>query len=41
MTLLQSAITPKTKGGSYAANNATGLKKLVEQALSLLEGKQS
>lgn len=39
IALLQSAITPKSKGGSYAANNATGLKKLVEQALSLLEGK--
>ncbi len=37
IALLQSAITPKTKGGSYAANNATGLKKLVEQALALLE----
>jgi len=41
LLVLQSAITPKTKGGSYAANNATGLKKLVEQALSLLEGKRS
>ncbi len=41
LALLQSAITPKSQGGSYAANNATGLKKLVEQALSLLEGKRS
>lgn len=37
-TLLQNAITPKSKGGSYAANNATGIKRLVEQALALLEG---
>jgi len=36
IALLQDAITPKAKGGSYAANNATGLKKLVEQALVLL-----
>ena len=36
IALLQSAIRPRAKGGSYAANNATGLKKLVEQALSLL-----
>lgn len=36
IALLQDAITPKSKGGSYAANNATGLKKLVEQALALL-----
>ena len=36
LTLLQSAITPKSKGGSYAANNATGIKRLVEQALALL-----
>ncbi len=41
IALLQSAITPKGKGGSYVANNATGLKKLVEQALALLEGKPS
>jgi hypothetical protein len=34
--LLQNAITPKSKGGSYAANNATGIKRLVEQALALL-----
>jgi hypothetical protein len=38
LALLQSAITPKSKGGSYAANNATGIKRLVEQALALLEG---
>jgi len=38
LTLLQKAITPKSKGGSYAANNATGLKRLVEQALELLSG---
>jgi hypothetical protein len=36
IALLQSAITPKSKGGSYAANNATGIKRLVEQALALL-----
>lgn len=36
IALLQGAITPKGKGGSYAANNATGLKRLVEQALALL-----
>ncbi len=36
IALLQNAITPRAKGGSYAANNATGLKKLVEQALALL-----
>lgn len=34
--LLQNAIVPKSKGGSYAANNAAGVKKLVEQALELL-----
>ena len=38
IALLQNAITPKTKGGSYAANNATGIKRLVEQALALLAG---
>lgn len=37
--LLQNAITPKSKGGSYAANNATGIKRLVEQAGALLTGK--
>ncbi len=36
LALLQDAITPKSKGGSYAANNATGIKRLVEQALALL-----
>jgi hypothetical protein len=36
IALLKEAITPKAKGGSYAANNATGMKKLVEQALALL-----
>lgn len=36
ITLLQNAITPRAKGGSYAANNATGIKRLVEQALALL-----
>lgn len=36
--LLQNAITPKSKGGSYAANNATGIKRLVDLALALLEG---
>ncbi len=38
LALLQNAITPKSKGGSYAANNATGIKRLVEQALALLAG---
>ena len=33
IALLQSTITAKAKGGSYTANNATGLKRLVEQAL--------
>ncbi len=37
LILLKEAVTPKSKGGSYAANNATGLKKLVEQALVLLK----
>ena len=37
LALLQNAITPKSKGGSYAANNATGIKRLVEQALALLQ----
>ncbi len=37
IALLQSAITPKSKGGSYAANNATGIKRLVEQAVALLQ----
>jgi len=36
IALLQNAITPRAKGGSYAANNATGIKRLVEQALALL-----
>ena len=36
ISLLQNAITSKSKGGSYAANNATGIKRLVEQALALL-----
>lgn len=35
--LLQNAIVPKTKGGSYDASNATGLKKTVKQVLKLLE----
>jgi len=34
--LLQRAVTPRANGGIYAANNATGLKKLVELALALL-----
>ncbi len=37
IALLQNAITPRAKGGSYAANNATGIKRLVEQALALLQ----
>lgn len=37
IALLEQAITPKSKGGSYAANNATAMKKLVEQALVLLD----
>lgn len=36
IALLQNAITSKSKGGSYAANNATGLKRLIEQVLGLL-----
>lgn len=36
IALLQGAITPKSKGGSYAANNATGLRSNVEKALKLL-----
>ncbi len=35
--LLESAITPKSKGGTYAANNATGIRKKVEAALELLK----
>ncbi len=35
--LLLEAITPKSKGGSYAANNATGIKRLVELALAQLQ----
>lgn len=34
--LLEQAITPKSKGGSYSANNATGLRLVVEQALKQL-----
>ncbi len=37
IALLQNAITSKSKGGSYAANNATGIKRLVELALALLQ----
>lgn len=37
ISLLRSAITPKKEGGSYEGNNATRLKRLVEQALELLE----
>ena len=36
ITLLQNAITPRAKGGSYAANNATEIKRLVELAGALL-----
>ena len=36
LKLLRQAITHKAKGGSYAANNATGIKRLVEQAIELL-----
>ncbi len=36
--LLEQAITPKSKGGNYSANNATGLKSAVEQALKQLKG---
>ncbi len=39
IALLQNAITPRAKGGNYAANNATGIKRLVEQAVALLTGK--
>lgn len=34
--LLEQAITPKKKGGNYSANNATGLRLAVEQALKQL-----
>lgn len=34
--LLERAITPQKKGGSYLANNASGLKLVVEQALKQL-----
>ena len=37
IALLKSVITPKKAGGGYVANNGTGLKKLVEQALALLD----
>lgn len=40
IALLKKAIAPKSKGGSYAANNATAMKKLVEQALALLSQSQ-
>ena len=36
LALLQNAITPRQRGGSYAANNATGIKRLVDQAIVLL-----
>lgn len=36
IALLQDAITPKKKGGSYDARNATGLRRLVEQVLGVL-----
>lgn len=36
IALLQNAIAPKSKGGSYTANNASGMRQLVEQALALL-----
>lgn len=36
--LLDLAIAPKSKGGNYSANNATGLKSAVEQALKQLKG---
>lgn len=41
IALLKEAITPKAKGGSYAANNATGMRRLVEQALAVLTGTES
>lgn len=34
--LLEQAITPKSKGGNYLANNASGLKLVVERALKQL-----
>lgn len=34
--MLEQAITPKSKGGNYSANNATGLRLAVEQALKQL-----
>jgi hypothetical protein len=36
LALLRQAVTSKAKGGSYAGNNATAIKRLVEQALALL-----
>lgn len=39
IAMLKSAIPPKSQEGSYAANNVTELKKLVEQAIALLERK--
>ena len=36
VALQKNAITPRAKGGSYAANNATGIKRLVDLALALL-----
>lgn len=41
IALLKEAITPKAKAGSYAANNATGMRRLVEQALAVLTGTES
>jgi len=37
VALLKKAVTPKSQGGSYAANNATTLRQLVQQALVLLQ----
>ncbi len=37
IALLTHAITPEKQGGIYRANNATGLKQLVTQALSLIQ----
>lgn len=37
IALLTQAITPEKQGGSYRANNATGLKQVVTQALNLME----
>ena len=36
LALLEKAIKPKAEGGSYVASNATGMKRLVKQAVEIL-----